>query len=210
MTNTSSLPGKLIVIEGIDGSGKSSTARELTHQIRTKTERQVLLTREPGATPFGKNLRGVLGAHLDIDPIAQFLTFAADRAEHIAKYVLPTLQSGNFVVSDRMADSSVVYQSMVHGIDRNMVDMVKAWAMRGIQPDLTVFVDTDATIAAQRLAAGASDLNIFEKEAMLARAREAFIALYKDRKDVIIIDGTAPIFENVQKIISYCQNNGLL
>ena len=198
MTNTSSLPGKLIVIEGIDGSGKSSTARELAHQLRTKTERQVLLTREPGATPFGKNLRGVLGAHLDIDPIAQFLTFAADRAEHIAKYVIPTLQAGNFVISDRMADSSIVYQSLVQNIDREMVDKVNNWAMQGVKPDLTIFVDTEPYIAARRLHAGASDLNIFETETMLKRAQLAYTVLYKDRKDVLVINGTAPIFENVQ------------
>src|SRR5262245_6758669 len=108
-------PGILITLEGIDGSGKSSIAREL-HTFFS-SQYQTVLTKEPGGTPLGQRLRDLL-QYQDIPVVAkaQYLLFAADRAQHFAYVVVPSLEQKCLVISDRMADSSIVYQGHGHGL----------------------------------------------------------------------------------------------
>ena len=113
--------GTLITFEGIDGSGKSSAARALYDHL--KDELPVVLTREPGGTELGRVLRTLLqNRTFDLDAKAEYLLFAADRAQHMKEIVLPALAQNKIVISDRMADSSYAYQGSGRGVDPDMIN----------------------------------------------------------------------------------------
>ncbi len=181
----------LICIEGIDGSGKSTLAQRLA-QLLQKSGKTVLLTKEPGGSALGKQLRTILQTQpMPINPVSEFLLFAADRAQHVQEVIKPALAQGTIVITDRMGDSSLVYQGYGRGIDKQMIKQVNAWALQGITPDLTLYVKIDGTTAAQRVQ-NRGALSAFEKEQkeFVDRLITGFNELYQDRTDVITLDGT--------------------
>ena len=181
----------LIVIEGIDGSGKSTLAKDLAHQLEQQHV-NVLLTREPGGSKLGKNLRTILQTQpVPVTPIAEFLLFAADRAQHFEEVVVPALREHKLVISDRMGDSSLIYQGYGRGIDKDKIMLVNAWAMQNIKPDLILYLRIPASVAQQRLYER-KKLTVFEKEQteFVIKLIDGFETLYKNRDDVIILDGT--------------------
>ncbi len=183
--------GILIAIEGIDGSGKSSLAKDLHHELLTQ-KHPVLLTKEPGATPFGQHLRALVQEKkVAICPKAEFLLFATDRAQHFQELIIPALTSKKIIISDRMADSSLVYQGYGRGLDIPMINTINTWVMDGITPDLTIYVKVSPDVAGQRIMKRNAALTSFEKEKkdFIQKLVHGFDTLYKDRKDVIIIDG---------------------
>lgn len=166
-----SAPGGLfIAFEGGDGSGKSTQARLLAERLRADG-RDALLTREPGGTPVGEQLRSLVldPVHAPIDPVTEALIFAASRSAHVRQLVLPALEAGRTVVTDRYVDSSVAYQGAGRGLGADTVAELNAWATGGLRPDLTVLLDVDtATAAARRTAreqaAGGSGPDRMESE----------------------------------------------
>jgi dTMP kinase len=183
--------GILIAIEGIDGSGKSSLAKNLYQELLNQ-KYPVLLTKEPGATPFGQHLRALVQEKkVAICPKAEFLLFATDRAQHFHEVIIPHLAAHKIIISDRMADSSLVYQGYGRGLDIPMINTINSWVMNGITPDLTVYVKVLPDVASQRIMKRNAELTSFEKEKkdFIQTLVDGFDALYKDRKDVIIIDG---------------------
>lgn len=181
----------LICIEGIDGSGKSTLAKQLAESLR-KEGRIVVLTKEPGGSVLGKQLRTILQTQpMPINPVSEFLLFAADRAQHVKEVIKPALAQGAIVITDRMGDSSLVYQGYGRGIDKENIKMVNAWAMQGITPDLTLYVNIDSATASKRILQRGS-LSAFEKEQaeFVERLITGFNELYHNRKDVITLDGT--------------------
>lgn len=141
-----------IVVEGIDGCGKSTQARLLAERLRAEG-REVVLTREPGGTEPGQVIRSVVlaAATETLDPRTEALLIAADRAEHAARVIRPALERGADVVSDRYVPSSLAYQGVGRGLGVEVVDDLSRWATGGLVPDLVVVVDVDdATAAARR------------------------------------------------------------
>lgn len=133
-------PGTLITLEGIDGAGKTQLLTTLTKML-SKDGRQVVVTKEPGGTRIGKMLKTVLlEEEKECDPRVEFLLFAADRAEHFQKLVIPALARGDIVISDRMADSALAYQGYGRGVDPNFIETVNSFAMHGISPDITLYL----------------------------------------------------------------------
>jgi dTMP kinase len=182
--------GLLISIEGIDGSGKSTLAKLLCSQL--KKQYTVLLTKEPGDSGLGKSIRSIVqNQNVPICAKAEFLLFAADRAQHFDEVVIPALQQNKIVISDRMADSSVVYQGVARGIDIDFINTVNAWAMCNYTPDVTIFVNTDPKIARERLILRNETLTTFEKEheQFMQHVHDGFCTLFNNRKDVIIVNG---------------------
>jgi dTMP kinase len=183
--------GLLIAIEGIDGSGKSSLAKNL-HQELMHKKYPTVLTKEPGATPLGQKLRTIVQEKkVAICPQAEFMLFAADRAQHFNECIIPQRDKGNIIISDRMADSSIVYQGYGRGLDINTIKMINAWAMQNIKPDITIFVRVSAAVAMQRIMQRNVQLTSFEKEKaeFVQKLMAGFDDIYKSRNDVIIIDG---------------------
>jgi len=191
------LNGLLITLEGIDGSGKSTLANAL-HNAITKKNIPVLLTREPGGSDLGKKLRTMLqDRSVSLCPKAEFLLFAADRAQHIHDVIIPNLQKGGLVISDRMADSSLVYQGFGRGLDLQFIEMVNIWAMNGIKPALTIYLKISPEQARERLASRSPQLTAFEKDVDGLRQRlvHGFETIFAQRDNVLTLDATLSVEE---------------
>ena len=184
--------GILIAIEGIDGSGKSTLAKKL-YTTFLQAQYPVLLTKEPGATILGQHLRTLVQEKkFPICSKAEFLLFAADRAQHFDEFIIPGLARGSLIISDRMADSSLVYQGQGRGLSLDMIKSINKWTMNEITPDLTLYIKVSTQIANERISTRNEALTSFEKEkqTFFQKLIEGFDALYKQRNDVIIIDGS--------------------
>ncbi len=184
--------GMLISIEGIDGSGKSTLACNLAEKIQKHCNHSVMLTKEPGGSALGKKLRTILQTQpFPITPIAEFLLFAADRAQHMQQMVKPALEQGTIVISDRMADSSLAYQGYGRGIDKYMIQKVNQWAMQNIKPNIIFYLRINPDIAAQRLQSR-TDLTAFEKEQVnfVERLIAGFDKIFQNNQSVVMLDGT--------------------
>jgi dTMP kinase len=135
----------------------------------------VVVTREPGGTPLGETLRGLLLNHA-MDLETEALLMFASRREHLAAVILPALEQGKWVISDRFTDASFAYQGGGRGIDESRLRILEDWVQQGLQPDLTLLFDVPLEVARQRLSANAS-LDRFEQEQQdfFQRVRAAYL-----------------------------------
>lgn len=166
--------GLFITLEGIDGSGKTTQVNALEKWIRS---RGIALhrTREPGGTPLGEKIRGLLLTD-EMTPLTETLLFFAARAEHLAKVITPALERGQWVLSDRFTDATYAYQVGGKGMAPATVEDLERLVQGPLQPDKTFLFDLQPEVAAQRLAqARAADR--FEKESVdfFRRVREAYL-----------------------------------
>lgn len=169
--------GFFIALEGGDGAGKSTQADALAEWIRAKGH-EVVVTREPGATPIGKRLRSIL---LDVSSAglsnrAEALLYAADRAEHVDSLVKPALERGAVVISDRYIDSSVAYQGAGRDLSPTEIARINRWATGGLVPHLTVLLDVSPEAARERFTEAPDRLES-EPPEFHARVRAGFLAL---------------------------------
>ncbi|MFH8472598.1 dTMP kinase [Streptomyces sp. NPDC018000] len=169
--------GFFLVLEGGDGAGKSTQVEALAEWIRAKGH-EVVVTREPGATPVGKRLRSIL---LDVSSAglsnrAEALLYAADRAEHIDSVVRPALERGAIVISDRYIDSSVAYQGAGRDLSPTEIARISRWATSGLVPHLTVLLDVDPETARERFTEAPDRLES-EPPEFHARVRSGFLTL---------------------------------
>ncbi|MEU4872753.1 dTMP kinase [Streptomyces sp. NPDC021608] len=169
--------GFFIALEGGDGAGKSTQAEALAEWIRAKGH-EVVLTREPGATPVGKRLRSIL---LDVSSAglshrAEALLYAADRAEHVDTVVRPALERGAVVITDRYVDSSVAYQGAGRDLSPTEVARISRWATDGLVPHLTVLLDVSPEAARERFTEAPDRLES-EPAEFHARVRAGFLTL---------------------------------
>ncbi|MEU1132867.1 dTMP kinase [Streptomyces sp. NPDC005900] len=169
--------GFFIALEGGDGAGKSTQAEALAEWIRAKGH-EVVVTREPGATPVGKRLRSIL---LDVSSAglshrAEALLYAADRAEHVDTVVRPALERGAVVISDRYIDSSVAYQGAGRDLSPTEVARINRWATGGLVPNLTCLLDLAPEAARERFTEAPDRLES-EPAEFHARVRSGFLTL---------------------------------
>lgn len=169
--------GFFIALEGGDGAGKSTQVEALAEWIRAKGH-EVVVTREPGATPIGKRLRSIL---LDVSSAglsnrAEALLYAADRAEHVDSLVRPALERGAVVITDRYIDSSVAYQGAGRDLSPTEIARINRWATGGLVPHLTVLLDVSPETARERFTEAPDRLES-EPPEFHARVRAGFLAL---------------------------------
>jgi dTMP kinase len=135
------LKGVFITFEGIEGCGKTTQIELLARFLRAQGLR-VVLTRQPGGTELGKNLRNMLlRVTSRLSDMAELLLYEADRAEHVSSVILPELKKGAIVLCDRFSDSTIAYQSFGRGIDRHTVEYLNTIASAGCTSDLTIVID---------------------------------------------------------------------
>lgn len=135
------MSGTFITFEGIDGSGKSTQLKLLNNYLSDRGC-TAIVTREPGGTPLGIRLRSaLLDAREEVSPLAELLVFAADRAQHVQRFVRPALESGRVVISDRYADATVAYQGAGRGFSPELIAEIVQLATGGLVPDLTLLFD---------------------------------------------------------------------
>jgi len=191
--NPNPVRGKFITFEGIDGAGKSTHIGFVTELIKSRGK-TVVASREPGGTPLGEKLRGLLlheTMHLETEALLMF----ASRREHIAQVIEPGLAAGAWVLSDRFSDASFAYQSGGRGLDRAKMEALEAWVHPHLQPDLTLLFDVPLEVARERLDATRT-LDKFEQEqgAFFARCRAEYLrraAQYPER--FVVVDSTRSI-----------------
>jgi dTMP kinase len=181
--------GRLIALEGIDGCGKSTQSQLLAARL------DAMLTFEPGATPLGGQLRDLL-LDAGLPPLAdraEALLMAADRAQHVAEVVVPALDAGAWVVTDRFSGSTLAYQGYGRGLDLADLARLVDWATAGLHPDLTVLIEVPTHLAEQRLSRGRRDRFEALGEAFHQRVADGFHQLAADDPDTwTVVDGTGP------------------
>lgn len=170
-----SIPAPFIVFEGGDGAGKTTQIEALAQWLRA-TGRSIVVTREPGGTPLGRQIRQLVLHGEHVDPRAEALLFAADRAHHIATVVRPALERGEVVVQDRYLDSSVAYQGEGRDLAADEIRGVSMWATQGLLPDLTVVLDVDPAVGRARRG-DTHDRLEREADDFHARVRRQFLAM---------------------------------
>lgn len=163
-----------ITLEGIDGAGKSTHLNWLAERLRSQGK-NVLVTREPGGTPLGEALRELLlhqAMHLETEALLMF----AARREHLDKVIIPALNEGTWVISDRFTDASFAYQGGGRGLDESKLKILEQWVQQDLQPDLTLLFDVTLEISRKRLSSNAS-LDRFEQEKQdfFQRVRDAYL-----------------------------------
>jgi len=142
------MKGKFIVFEGIDGSGKTTQINQLSKWITESNlipkNKQLVVTREPGGTKLGKSIRSLLldtSIEENPDSITELLLYAADRAQHVNEIIRPSLQKGNWVISDRFCGSTLAYQGYGRKLDIKLIKDLETIATQGISPDITFLLD---------------------------------------------------------------------
>lgn len=178
------MTGAFITFEGIDGSGKSTQLRMLASVLRLRGM-DVVQTREPGGTPLGARLReALLDAQEQVDPLAELLLYAADRAQHVRALLRPALAAGRVVLSDRYADATVAYQGAGRGFEPSLVTEVVTLATGGLKPDLTLLFDLSVAESSERsrqrtkTTNGATNDRLeLEAEHFHARVRDAYLQI---------------------------------
>jgi dTMP kinase len=191
--------GRLIALEGIDGSGKSTQARLLSDHLGA------VRSFEPGATTLGASLR-----RLVLDPAqpavtgrAEALLMAADRAQHVAEVIEPALQAGTWVVTDRFAASTLAYQGFGRGMPVEELEWLVTWATGGLRPDLNVLVDVPVPVAAARREGGADDRFEVLGDGFQQRVADGFHRMASEQPEAwSVVDGTRSVADVADDVLS--------
>lgn len=180
-----------VSFEGGDGVGKSTQVVLLARHL-TAQGHEVVVTREPGGTPLGLELRQAVLHGDDLDPRTEALLYATDRAHHVASVVRPALARGAAVVTDRYLDSSVAYQGTGRDLGADEVERLNLWAVDGLLPDLTVLLDLDPVVGLARLTGDPDRLESAGDE-FHRRTRQAFLdRAAADPDRWVVIDAAQP------------------
>lgn len=195
--------GWFVAIEGGEGSGKSSVHAALGVSLRDHG-RAAVLTREPGGTPLGEQIRSLVLARTSVETeVTELLLFEAARAQLVATVIRPALSRGDIVICDRFIASSVAYQGFGRGLGRDLVERANAIATGGLRPDLTLLLDVPAAEGLARRA-GAGTANHFDVETLAfhERVRAGYHDLANDYPDTWrVIDASRPIDD----VIASCE-----
>ena len=168
--------GKFITLEGVDGAGKSTHLDWIAGRLQAAGKKTVV-TREPGGTPLGEELRKLLLAqpmHLETETLLMF----AARREHLEQVILPALAAGSWVLSDRFTDATFAYQGGGRGLDLGRIESLENWVHQGLQPELTLVFDLSVEEAERRRTVAATAPDRFEQENLefFARVRSVYLA----------------------------------
>ncbi|MHB8991535.1 MAG: dTMP kinase [Chloroflexota bacterium] len=198
--------GAFLVFEGPEGGGKSSQARALAEKL-TQAGYSVVLTREPGGTRLGDDIRQILlpATGVPISSRSETLLYCASRAQLVEEVIGPALDRDQVVVSDRFSYSTIAYQGCGRGLDVESLTAVVGFATGGLQPDLCILLDLDPRVGLERkrgdfLAGGTEEWNRFEEEelAFHQRVREGYLRMVKSDPDRwLVLDASLP-FETLQ------------
>jgi dTMP kinase len=190
--------GILITMEGSEGCGKTTQIRRLARRLQEE-EIDVVVTREPGGTEIGEEIRHLLKYATSasrMTPEAEVLLFAASRAQLVRELIVPSLEDGKIVLCDRFIDSTTVYQGVARELGDDPVQIINSFAVDNMQPDLTIVVDVPAELGMKRVKSRFSDLpDRMEQENIdfYAKIREGYLLLAKSLDRFMVVDGTKSI-----------------
>jgi dTMP kinase len=202
--------GLFITFEGLDGSGKSTQARFLYEELKKRRVR-VLLTREPGGTRIGEQIRETLHstANVEMLPATEILLYSASRAQLVGESILPRLAEGFVVLCDRYVDSTYAYQGYGHGLDLAVLQHISKFATCGLRPDLIVYLDLDVEVGLARRhnahQSDAGELNRMDQQAVefYQRVRQGYFEMIANEpQQWRVIEASPPsavVYESVRK-----------
>ena len=201
------MAGLFITVEGIDGAGKTTHLAWLRDYFEAR-QREVVTTREPGGTALGESLRALLlRSEYPAHPETEAMLMFAARREHLARVILPALQSEKVVLCDRFTDATFAYQGYGSGVSLERLEVLEAWVQRGLQPDVTFFFDVPVKVGQERMGTE-RERDRFERERadFFERVRAGYLeraARYPGR--IHVIDSTPAIDvvrRSLEKILS--------
>lgn len=187
--------GKFITFEGIDGAGKSTHLAWLEHYLQDKGL-EVVVTREPGGTALGEALRQLLLDHRQaMHPETEALLMFAARREHLDKVILPALDRGAWVISDRFTDASFAYQGGGRGMSTEKLEKLEQWVQAEFSPDLTLYFDVPVILGRERVqSARMADRFERETDSFFERVRQAYLQRARQFPQRIrVVDGSQPL-----------------
>ncbi len=197
--------GKLIVFEGVEGGGKTTQMQRIQVWLQGLTDAPVVMTREPGGTLLGQELRRLLLEYQGEEPIqdrAELLMYAADRAQHVEGFLKPLLYQGTLILCDRYTDSTIAYQGYGRGLDLSLIEQLNQIATQGLESDLTLWLDVDVELGLARTRnRGKIDRMEQANLEFHQRVQQGFQRLAKtDPERIITIDGTLNVDQVTEKI----------
>ena len=190
------MKGKFITVEGIEGVGKTTNI-DFIHRQLLAAGHDVVLTREPGGTPLGEAIRGLLldPEYTGMDSTCELQLMFAARAEHLAKVVWPALEQGRWVLCDRFTDATYAYQGGGRGIDAGRIAQLEQWVQGDFRPDLTLLLDVPVEVGLAR-AGTRGELDRFEQEqvAFFERVRQCYLAMASEHAGRYrVVDASRPL-----------------
>lgn len=190
------MQGKFITVEGIEGVGKTTNINFIRQQLEA-AGRDVVLTREPGGTPLGEAIRGLLlnPEYTGMDSTCELQLMFAARAEHLAKVVWPALEKGQWVLCDRFTDATYAYQGGGRGIDIGVIARLEQLVQGDFRPDLTLLLDVPVAVGLAR-ASKRGTLDRFEQEKVefFERVRNAYLDMAQRSPDRYrVVDASLPL-----------------
>jgi len=198
------MKGKFITVEGIEGVGKTTNIKFIQQQLLA-AGRDVIVTREPGGTPLGEAIRGLLldPEFTGMDSNCELQLMFAARAEHLARVIRPALEQGQWVLCDRFTDATYAYQGGGRGIDTGVIARLEELVQGDFRPDITLLLDVPVEVGLSR-ASKRGKLDRFEQEevAFFERVRDSYLAMANEHEERYrIIDASLPL-EQVQQLLS--------
>lgn len=198
--------GRMIVCDGSNGAGKSTVLKAIEAHLRTRGCEPVM-TREPGGTRIGEKIREILLSPEtpEMCGVAELMLFAAARAQHVRERILPAIEAGKIVVSDRFDSATVSFQHYARGLPLGLIRQLNDMAVDGFRPDVTIILDLDPVTGLERVAArGDGPLDRMEQESLdfLHRARHGYLEQAKHDPDrFVVIDAAQPVEKVIAEVI---------
>ena len=204
MSASGTLRGRFVTLEGVEGAGKTTQVQTVVEALRAAGH-SVRVTREPGGTPLGEAVRGLLlgHAHTGMSADAEMLLVFAARAEHLAKVIRPALAAGEWVVCDRFTDATYAYQGGGRGLGFQRVAELEQWVQGDLRPDHTLLFDLPVEAGLRRAGRRAGESDRFENEtvAFFERVRDAYLELARTEAErFVVIDAAAPLAEVTARV----------
>lgn len=201
--------GLFITFEGGEGSGKSTVMEQIKSLLQAKGF-DVVITREPGGSVIGEEIRDVLLKHENtaMDPLTESYLFAAARRQHLMERIVPELELGKVVLCDRYVDSSIVYQGYARGIGIEKVAAINKVVIEDYLPHITFFIDVTPEVALQRIAENQRDQNRLdvESQAFHHKVYEGYVALASQTPRIKRIQGNQAVDDVVRDIMVYVED----
>ncbi|MFZ2353566.1 dTMP kinase [Paucilactobacillus nenjiangensis] len=198
--------GQFISFEGPDGAGKTSVLKAIGEELRVKYGDNLMLTREPGGNKISESIRNIIldPINTEMDVRTEALLYAAARRQHLMETVIPALKAGKLVISDRYVDSSVAYQGGGREIGEQAVWQMNQFAIDGLEPDLTVYLDIESEEGIRRIKTHRTDeINRLDVEALEfhQRVRKSYLNLLEQNPERIkLVDASQPLDKVLQDV----------
>ncbi len=196
------MAGKFISIEGVEGAGKSTQVRFIQDYL-TSLGKTVVVTREPGGTELSEKIRNLLlePSPNSMDNDTELLLMFASRAEHVSKVINPALHRGEWVLCDRFLDATYAYQGAGRGIQRQRIQQIADWTLKGLTPDLTLLFDLPVELGLERVLERKGEMDRFEQEKInfFKKIRKSYLKSAKAEPNRIKIVDASLSITKIQK-----------